>query len=240
VNLRNGLRNLRNDLKRLWVDPVAATIIGAGIVYVISLTWPSLRAVLVASLGVYGIALIGVLPLVTLLWWYSRTRPKILVFLSSGGTCRDPMAKAITTKLFESRKPGYRVVVRGAGLGPIRRNEASYAARFVIREMYGGQDLLARHKPELLTKKLADEADLILAMDESLLKACKTSPDGWPYAYEGKLYLLKEFFGLEGNVSDPWPDGRDAVRLQTYRDCAKELAKILDARFDRLIEGLQA
>jgi protein-tyrosine-phosphatase len=27
------------------------------------------------------------------------------------------------------------------------------------------QDLLADHKPELLTQKLADEADLILAME---------------------------------------------------------------------------
>jgi protein-tyrosine-phosphatase len=240
VSLRNGLRNLWNDLNRLWADPVAGGVIAAGFVYVFSLTWPSVRAMLVTSLGAFGITAIGVLLLVTLVWRYSRPAPKILVFLSSGGTCRDPMAKAITIKLFESRKPGYRVVIRGAGLGPIRRNEAAYAARSVIREMYDGQDLLARHKPELLTKKLADEADLILAMDESLLKARKTSPDGWPYAYEGKLYLLKEFFGLEGNVSDPWPDGRDAVTLQKYRDCAKELAEILDARFARLIEGLQA
>jgi protein-tyrosine-phosphatase len=238
VNVRTGLRNLWNDLKQLRVDPVA---IAAGVCYVISLTWSPFRDVLLSSLGVYGIAIIGVLLLALLLWRYSLPKPKILVFLSSGGTCRDPMAKAITMKLFESRKPGYPVIIRAAGLGRLSKKEVSYAARFVITEMYGGQDLLADHKPGLLTNKLADEADLILAMDKFLLEPGKTAPDGWPYPYKGKkLYVLKEFFGLDGNVPDPWPDGKDAITLQKYRDCAKELAEILDQHFDRLVDGLQA
>jgi hypothetical protein len=72
------------------------------------------------------------------------------------------MAKAITTKLFETHKPKHPVVIRAAGLGPLTKTEASFAARTVIREMYD-QDLLAGHKPELLTEKLATEGDLILA-----------------------------------------------------------------------------
>jgi protein-tyrosine-phosphatase len=74
------------------------------------------------------------------------------------------MAKAITTKLFEANKPKYPVIIRAAGLGTSRKAAASRAAQVVIKEMYD-QDLLADHKPELLTQKLADEADLILAME---------------------------------------------------------------------------
>lgn len=107
----------------------------------------------------------------------------------------------------------------------------------MIRELYG-QDLLADHKPELLTEKLADEADLILAMDQSLLEPRKTGPKGWPDAYKGKVYLLKEFLGLEGNISDPWPDGKDEVTLRKYKDCASELKQILDQHFEKLVKAL--
>jgi protein-tyrosine-phosphatase len=237
VSLRTSLRNLWNDPKRFRVDPVASGIIAAGVVYVISLAWPRFRGVLETSLGVYGIAIIGVLLLAILLWWYSRPRPKILVFLSKGGTCRDPMAKAITMKLFKTHKPKHPVIIRAAGMGPISGDKASFAARTVINEMYE-QDLLADHKPELLTQKLLDKADLVLAMNQSLLDPDEYKLKGWPKAYDGKVYLFKEFFGRKGDVSDPWPDGKDEATVAKYRDCAYELRQILTENFDRLVKAL--
>jgi hypothetical protein len=52
------------------------------------------------------------------------------------------------------------------------------------------------------------------------------------------MYLFKKFFGLEGDVSDPWPDGKDQDTLVRYRQCANELRKILTQRFDRLVTAL--
>lgn len=78
--------------------------------------------------------------------------------MSSGGTCRDPMAKAITDKLLETRNLKHPVNVRALAVGPLGGSAASYAARYVIKEIYG-EDLLANHKPEQLTAEHASEAD---------------------------------------------------------------------------------
>jgi protein-tyrosine-phosphatase len=234
---------VRAVLRKLWKDPVVSNVVGGGILAVlISLSvyfWSQLGSLSVSRL-VAAITLVGAVVavmLTLLLWWYSRHAPKMLVFLSSGGTCRDPMAKAIATKLFEELKPRHPIKIRAAALGPISKSEASHAARLTIKEMYN-EDLLASHKPELLTPELAIEADLILAMDASLLRHTKTAPAGWPDAYSGKTFLLKEFFGLEGDVTDPWPDGKDQVTLSRYRSCANELRQILTQHRDQLANAL--
>jgi protein-tyrosine-phosphatase len=160
---------------------------------------------------------------------YSRRRPKTLVFLSKGGTCRDPIAKAIANKLLETRKLKHPISVRAFAVGPISGSAASNAARYAIKEIYG-EDLLANHRPELLTAELVSEADLILAMEGSLINE-KTMP-------LAKTHSLKEFFGLDRDVADPWPDGMDAVTLERYRKCVNELRQILTQNFDRLVQVL--
>ena len=166
------------------------------------------------------------------LWDSLRSRDKTVVFLSSGGTCRDPMAMAIANQLLDAMKPRPAIRFRAAGLGPISGTGASYGARHAIREFYGS-DLLKDHKPALLTAELVAEADLILAMDRSLLLTPgKTLPPG-------KTFLLKEFLGSEGDIIDPWPDGKDAATLERYRVCAEELRALLTQHMDRIIETLK-
>jgi protein-tyrosine-phosphatase len=156
---------------------------------------------------------------------------KTLVFLSAGGTGRDPMAKAIAGKLLEDRTLKHPVDIRAVGLGRVSSTKAEYAARYVINEMYG-EDLLKEHRPAQLTPELAKRADLILVMDRSLLNP-KILPSG-------KSYVLKEFFGVTGDVDvvDPFPDGRDDATLARYRACAKELRHLLEQGLDRLIDAL--
>jgi protein-tyrosine-phosphatase len=142
------------------------------------------------------------------------------------------MAKAIFLQLIEGIKPRPSIDVRAAGLGPVSGIESSYAARYVIREMYG-KDLLKEHRPELLDSDLVAQADLILVMDKSLLLTPgKTLPPG-------KTFLLKEFLGLQGEILDPWPDGKDAATLQRYRICGEELRTILSAHIDRILKVLE-
>jgi hypothetical protein len=53
-----------------------------------------------------------------------------------------------------------------------------------------------------------------------------------------KVYLFKEFFGLDGDVTNPWPDGQDDKTLKRYLDCVNEIRSILTSNFDKLINAL--
>ncbi len=53
-----------------------------------------------------------------------------------------------------------------------------------------------------------------------------------------KTYLFGEFFGSEGDVEDPWPDGSDQTTLDRYRKCAEEMRGIMDAGLPHLVRAL--
>ncbi len=188
----------------------------------------SLLANPLIRVGVPGFTIVILL----ILFNYIRSRRKTVVFLSAGGTCRDPMAKAIFEELLSAIKPRLPVDIRAAGLGPLSDKQASYGARYTIREMFG-RDLLADHIPELLTPDLAAKADLILTMDRSLLLSTgKTLP-------QNKTFLLKEFLGSQGDIVDPWPDGKDAVTLERYHNCAEEIQGLLTQNTERITKALE-
>jgi protein-tyrosine-phosphatase len=98
-----------------------------------------------------------------------------------------------------------------------------------VRELYG-HDLLQGYVPRPISDADKQHADLILVMAKNLLHR-----DMLP---AGKTYLFREFFGSEGDVEDPWPDGRDQTTLERYRRCAEELRSILDAGLPRLVRAL--
>jgi protein-tyrosine-phosphatase len=142
------------------------------------------------------------------------------------------MAKVIAEQLLKTNDQS-RIKICAAGIGPLAGTEASYAARYVIREMFD-RDLLSDHRPVLLTKELCKRADLILVMDRFLMTTPgKTLPPD-------KTYLLKEFLGSTGDVVDPWPDGRDERTINRYRKCAEELRSLLTVGMDRILKGLEA
>lgn len=228
--------SLRSRALVVWKDPVGSNIIagaiiaGAGYAFVWLIARASPQSFFARPFSKFLLPALALI-LMLLLWRHFRRKRKTLVFLSSGGTCRDPMAKAIFLQLLEDKKPRPNIDVHAAGLGPVSGTEASYAARYVIREMYG-KDLLGEHRPEQLGSDLVAQADLILVMDKSLLLTPgKTLPPD-------KTFLLKEFLGLQGDVTDPWPDGKDAATLQRYRECGEELRTILSAHIDRILKVL--
>ena len=195
---------------------------------------------LINSIGrevLIGVIVAGVLGILAYFW---RTLPrpdrkhKVLVYVSAGSTCRDPMAKAITEQLLIARRLKHPVDVYAVGLAPTE-TEPTYAARETIKDMYH-RDLLRDHKPAPLTAELVKKADLILVMDKRLYEATEfTLP-------RAKTHILKEFFGLHGDVVDPyWAVGeRDPQTLVRYRACADELKKLLSENMDTLLKALGA
>ena len=60
----------------------------------------------------------------------------------------------------------------------------------------------------------------------------------FPNEKSNKVYLFKEFFGLQGDIKNPYPDGKDEDTLKRYTECANEFKEILTNNLDVLIEAL--
>ena len=153
-----------------------------------------------------------------------------IIYVSAGGTCRDPMAAAITKKLIDEKKLDINVQFEAMALAPVSRKNTSFAACKAIEKLLG-DNLLRNHIPKTITEKDIKEAILILVMDKSLLNY-KILP-------KEKTYLLKTFFGDEGDIADPWPDGRDEKTLSRYYKTAEELQLVISKNIDKLINAIK-
>jgi protein-tyrosine-phosphatase len=227
----------------IWKDPVLSKVIAAAIIASIPAIW----FIFNTFLNNYGwiIKIVVIISIVTILTILVVTvklkklkdnRTKLLLFLSTGGTCRDPMAKIITEKLIEEKQLEIGLNIRGMAVIDTSGLKISYAARHTIKSIYG-VDLLSNYKCETITKDIYDNADLILVMsNEVMTQLQKKLPNA---NNDNKVYLFKEFFGLQGDITNPYPDGKDERTLKRYNDCANELKDILTKKFDHFIEALR-
>jgi protein-tyrosine-phosphatase len=155
-----------------------------------------------------------------------RKGERMVVFVSEGGTCRDPMAKAITLDLLARRSGSLPLRVEALAKGEPSGSTASDGARTAIRELYG-TDLLANHRTARLTPTAISDADLILVMERRMLKGLP--PD--------KSFAIGRFFlEQDMDIQDPWSDQYDEASLARYRACAAELQKLITENFDRLLD----
>ena len=160
-----------------------------------------------------------------------RSDERLLVYVSSGGTCRDPMAKAITEDLLQQHDLACRIRVMACGLHVSSQPRASFAAAEAIRRVYG-RDLLADHVPIPLTETIKEEADIILVMDKTLRVAKATGSE--------KTFVFKPFFGYTGDIVDPYSNRSDETTIAKYLACCLELKEILETNFEQLVHRLLA
>jgi protein-tyrosine-phosphatase len=156
-----------------------------------------------------------------------KSDERLLVFVSGGGTCRCAMAKVITQQLLQHNPLDYKLRVESMARGHPFYSHASNGAQRAIQEIYG-VNFLVNHRPTGLTSAIIDEADLILVMDRSLLKGLPSD----------KTHVLKEYFGLQGDVVDPWPD-TDAGSDLRYAKCAFELKEVMEKNIGMMIDALR-
>jgi protein arginine phosphatase len=165
----------------------------------------------------------------------SRPRQRTLVFVSTGGTCRDPMAKVILESLIGERDPPIRIYATALRAPSDKR--ASKAARHVVREEMGA-DLLSEHCPLLLDESVVSNADLILTMDRAHAQEIRKSfPE-----HRSRIHSLLGFLGRSGDIEDPWlsPDDMDAETVARYRACFRCLQNILSENVDRIYSAVIA
>ena len=156
----------------------------------------------------------------------------MIAFVSKGGTCRCAMAKAITKKIIKKYKLNFKLRVESFAQDTPSLAFASNGARQSILSLFD-EDLLSDHRPMRLTDSIKEEADLILVMENKLLEdvigptTCK------------KTQIFKKFFGLKGDIIDPWDPNEGKTEAQRYDECAKELKEVLEYDFENSIRSLR-
>ena len=167
-----------------------------------------------------------------------RSNERLLVFVSDGGTCRCALAMAITNALLKANPPSYPLRVLSTAAGEPSLSGASPGARRAITQLFG-EDLLAEHRVMRLTRPIVEEADLILAMSRAVCKTLqKVNSSSLKEGILTKIHVFKPYFGLEGDIDDPWeyrdtPE-EDAMYLRT----ANELKSIIQSHLDEILQVL--
>lgn len=173
----------------------------------------------------------------SLLWKYfdiltynEQKNTKTLLFVSIGGTCRDPIAKAITMKLLKNKKLKQNLIIKTSGIVP--GDEISFAAKYVIKHLYN-QSIPIDLKPIPINQDLINSADLILLMDDYVMKIPR-------YLFpNNKTYLFTEFLGSNEKIDDPYPDGKDILTIKRYENTAKQIELILTDKIQYLVDILE-
>ena len=124
-------------------------------------------------------------------------KPKRILFVCSGNTCRSPMAAGLARKIL-----GDQGVFQSAGISP-SDSQANAKAIEVMCEM--GIDI-RNHCPRRVSSLSLSDFDFIIAMDSNVNLQLKSLLSGRP----AKI--------LSWEVDDPW--GRD---IEDYRECAETI-----------------
>ncbi|TSA08593.1 MAG: hypothetical protein D4R73_08300 [Deltaproteobacteria bacterium] len=140
----------------------------------------------------------------------------LVLYVSTGGTCRCAMANVITRQHLGGQDRT--IVPMSAGLIEQTKAFITPEAQQVIKERLGLD--AAKHRTVRATFPLLARADVILPMDEKLLS-------GIPAQFRGKAHLSSAFFGSSGDVADPYGRG-----IAAYRECFQRLETIIKGNIE--------
>lgn len=144
-----------------------------------------------------------------------------VLFVCTGNTCRSPMAEAIARKIASDRNIG--IQFQSAGVAAWEGGAISDHAGEVLQQ-YGID--ASCHRVQLINEELVEWADIVLTMTEQHRQAVV----GQYSDQQSKIYNLATYlYNRVENVLDPYGGS-----LQTYENCAKSLATMIEDLFDTL------
>jgi protein-tyrosine-phosphatase len=152
-----------------------------------------------------------------------------VLLVCTGNMCRSPMAEVLLKDRLQREGKDNLYRVRSAGTWTTEGRAASRLAIEAMREL--GLDLTA-HRTHLLTAEDVRQASLILVMAQDHREALLAE---FPEAGH-RTHLLSELAGQRHDIFDPY--GSNSVDL--YRQCAKEIATLLDESYGRVLELAEA
>jgi protein-tyrosine-phosphatase len=136
-----------------------------------------------------------------------------VVFVCLGNICRSPMAEGLLRKM----RPD--LSVSSAGISALMGSGAAHEALLVMRD-YGVD--ISDHAARQVDWEMVQEADLVLTMERYQRERLKKA---YPEA-DGKIYTLKEYAGLGGDIPDPYGAAREF-----YEAVAREIEEALVTGF---------
>ncbi|MGI6150908.1 MAG: low molecular weight protein arginine phosphatase [Christensenellales bacterium] len=159
---------------------------------------------------------------------------KTVLFVCSGNTCRSPMAEAIFNDALDDRPRLRALGARAISAGTFACEGADMAKNAELAlESMGVKLPFFRHRAVPFTQEMADEADLILAMQEQHLEEIEAlAPNAGNKASTLKGYAN----GKDGHTGSEEYDIEDPFRqpLEVYQAAAEEIRQLINKAMDRM------
>ncbi|WP_366923698.1 low molecular weight protein arginine phosphatase [Metallumcola ferriviriculae] len=144
-----------------------------------------------------------------------------ILFVCTGNTCRSSMAEALAKQIIADRQLQDELMVSSAGISAMKGMPAAEQAVEVMSRQ--GIDLTG-HRASMVNKNILTETDLVLTMTDSHKAALRGQVP------EDKLYILGEYAGEPGNISDPI-----GGPVEVYQQCAQQLARLIAKAIERAL-----
>lgn len=146
-----------------------------------------------------------------------------ILFICTANICRSPVAMGLLHRRLKEEGMEDWTVTSAGTWAQLKRGAASNSIRVMEAQ---GIDI-TEHQARLVDREMLKEADLVLCMERGHAEALQTE---FPEAAD-KIYLLSEMVGRQYSISDPY-----GSPLPEYERMAADLAGIIDAGFERIVE----